>query len=215
MCAEVLVTDVVEKKEKQPESLKSGKMISVVASVSNFEASIQDLYDSLTGTMQKSGHQYEIIFVDDGSVDQTYESLLKIRSEDAQVKIIKMRALFGEAAALDAGIKQADGEIIIYIAGRVRVDTSGLLDLLATLEQGQDMVIGWRHPRADSFLNQIVSKVFNRITCKFAGSTLHDMNSGVLVAKREVLENVPIYGALNQFFLIGGIKGIFLLRLLI
>jgi len=199
MCAEMLASDVLIDSEANKRSLSPNPVISVVASVYNFEQGIRELYVSLVDVMQQKGQDFEIIFIDDGSVDNTYHKLLEIERSDSRVKIIKMRAIFGEAAALDAGLHHANGETIIFVSGRVRVEISGLLNLLKALEQGHDMVIGWRHPRADSLLNQIVSKSFNWITRKFSGSTLHDMNSSVLVAKREVLENVPIYGALNHF----------------
>lgn len=199
MCAQVLASDVTMNPDIAIENTTGENMISVIASIRNFDPSVRDLYVSLSESMQKSGRDYELIFVDDGSGDNTFKILTEIEKNDSRVKIIKMRAIFGEAASFDAGIKQSKGDTLIYITGRVRVAAKGLLDLLKSLDQGYDMVIGWRYPRADSTLNQFISKSFNWISRKFSGLPFHDMNSGVLVAKREVLENMPIYGSLNHF----------------
>lgn len=199
MSSKKVAADVLPESNPAVKKMVDSNLISVIASVYNFEKSIQELYASLAESMQKSGRAFEIVFVDDGSNDKTYDLLLEIEKRDPRVKIIKMRAIFGEAATLDAGLKHSTGSTIIYVAGRVRIDANGLLDLLEKLDQGYDMVIGHRSPRADSLLNQFISKSFNWIARNMSGLKLHDMNSGVLVAKREVFDYVEIYGALNQF----------------
>jgi glycosyltransferase involved in cell wall biosynthesis len=199
MSAELLEKDVVKKPGIENDNGAKSNMISVIASVFNFEEGIRDLYQSLSETMTHSGKNYELVFVDDASEDNTYNILLEIEKDDPRVKIIKMRTIFGEAASFDAGIKNSGGDTIVFVTGRVRIAAAGLLDLLETLEDGHDMVVGWRYPRADSTLNQIVSKSFNWLVRKISNIQIHDMNSGVLVAKREVLENIEIYGALNHF----------------
>lgn len=199
MSSELLEKDVVNVPDISGGNASGKDMISVIASVVDFEEGIQELYQSLSETMKESGKNYELIFVDDASKDKTYEILLKIEKEDPLVKIIRMRAVFGEAASYDAGLKNSKGDIVILLTGRVRIAASGLLELLQTLEDGHDMVVGWRYPRADSALNQVVSKSFNWLVRKISNIQLHDMNSGVLVARREALENIEIYGALNSF----------------
>lgn len=199
MDSQVVASDVLLETDPAKKKRTNKDFVSVIASVYNFEKSIQELYASLAEAMKKSGRPFELVFVDDGSDDKTYDLLLGIEEKDPRVKIIKMRAIFGEAATLDAGLKNSTGDTIIYVAGRVRVDANGLLDLLAKLEDDYDMVIGHRSPRADSAINQFISKAFNWIARNMSGMKLHDINSGVLVAKREVFEHVEIYGALNQF----------------
>ncbi|MCI0515546.1 glycosyltransferase [candidate division KSB1 bacterium] len=199
MTAEQGSTKGLVHSEAALENANSSEKISVIASVYNFENSVRELYLALTQALKKNGTEYELIFVDDGSQDSTYKFLVEIESADARVRIVKMRSTFGEAANFDAGIKIALGTTIIYLTGRVRISANGLIELLKTLHQGYDMVIGWRSPRADSKLNQIISGGFNALARKFSGLNYHDINSGVLVAKREVLENLPIYGSFSHF----------------
>ncbi|MBN1352386.1 glycosyltransferase [candidate division KSB1 bacterium] len=174
-------------------------LISLIISLYNCETSIKELHASLSTSMRNSNTRYEIIYVDDGSTDATYSLLNEIADTDDRVKIIKMRSSFGEASTFDAGVKRAAGDTIVYVTSRVRVAMEGILKLCQKLDDGYDMVVGWRFPRADSSLNQIISRLFNWLTRKMGGLNLHDINSGILVAKREVLENVPIYGSLNRF----------------
>jgi len=195
----MMANDVLAEKKIAKKKKTDKKTVSVITTVFNFEDSVRELYQSLSATMKRSGEDYEIIFVDDGSEDNTYSILAEIEADDPRIKLIKMRTSFGEASNLDAGLKHSVGKIIVYMTGRVRVSADGVLDLLKKLSEGYDMVIGWRHPRADSKLNQMISKSFNWLARKFSGLNLHDMNSGILVARREIFENVPIYGSLNRF----------------
>ncbi len=206
MDGKVITSDILMEMDSNGKVKTRREMISVVASVYNFESGVRDLYTSLSEVMQKINRPYELIFVDDGSSDQTNLILSAIEKEDRHVKIIKMRITFGEAASFDAGVENATGDVVVYVTARVRVAANGILDMLKALEQGSDMVVGWRHPRADSLLNQMISRMFNAITRKISGLKFHDMNSGVLVAKREVLENLPIYGAFTHFLPIMAVR---------
>jgi len=173
--------------------------ISIIVTLNNHENDIEELYHSLVNFVERDEKQFQIIFVDDGSTDNTYDRLVKITENDLRVTSIRMRSTFGEASALDAGLKHSAAEIIIYLTARVRVNPPELSKLISKLEDGNDLVIGWRYPRRDAKLNQIISKVFNSITKKLSKLNLHDINSGVLVTKREVLENIDVYGDLNNF----------------
>lgn len=199
MSSRAVDNDVLIENELKEETDDKKEMISVITTVRNFEDSVKELYESLSATMKQNGKDFEIIFVDDGSEDATYSILSEIENRDPRIKLIKMRTSFGEASSLDAGLKHAVGDIIVYMTGRVRVSARGVLDLLQKLSASYDMVIGWRSPRADSLFNQMISKIFNWLARRFSGLKLHDMNSGIFVAKRDVFENVPIYGSFNQF----------------
>ncbi|MFQ5822481.1 MAG: glycosyltransferase [bacterium] len=172
---------------------------SVIVTVCNFEKQIAEVYKALLEDLEKSGQKFEVIFVDDGSTDNTWKTLKELANHDRRVKLVRFRTTFGEAASFDAGFKQTDGEKIVFFTTRVRINPSQLSKLLTKLEQGYDLVMGWRYPRRDSFFNQIISKIFNRLIKWFTKTTLNDINSGVFVTRREVLEDIPIYGHLNIF----------------
>lgn len=179
---------------------KSGRIdVSVVVAVQNQAGSIAAVHDHLLETLRQSPHNCEIIYVDDGSTDASWRELTALREKDPQVKAIKLRSAFGEAAALDAGFRQSQGAILIYFTCRVHVNPVDAIKLATRIEQGYDVVMGVRHPRRDSRLNQFVSKLFNQLVSRTLKTRLHDINSGVLAARRTVLENVPFYGSLNPF----------------
>jgi len=186
------------KSQHTTESVKYPK-ISAIVTLLNLEDSVEQIYSSLSQTLEAYGEDFEIVFIDDGSVDGTFTKLSQIADKDARTKVIKMRSTFGEASAVDAGLKATRGDIIIYFTGRVRIDPKDIPALLQKLKAGNDLVIGWRSPRRDSRLNQVVSKLFNYIVRNISKLKLHDVNSGILVTKRSVLERIPLYGNLNNF----------------
>ena len=173
--------------------------ISVIVSLQNNKEIIAEMHEQLIDALQKRKDKCEIIYVDDGSRDGTFEIVKNLSVSQENVKAIRLRSTFGEASAFDAGIKKASGSVIVYMVGRVLVNPFSLLALIPQLQNGADLVVGWRHPRRDSGLNQFISKMFNLLVCKVAGIKLHDSNSGVMVSKREVFENVPLYGDLHSF----------------
>lgn len=180
------------------ESEKKAKL-TVIVSLYNYENYMEELYNALKGSLKQMNRQSEIVFVDDGSTDGTYETAYDLTRNDSSVKLIKMRSRFGEASTFTAGLKNSSGEIVIYFAARVRINLGHLEKLISKLEQGNDLVVGWRYPRKDSRLNQLISKMFNSITGKLSKIKLHDINSGILITKREVLKNINIYGDLHNF----------------
>ncbi len=174
--------------------------ISVVLVTYNQAQEIPSVFAGISETFEKEfNRHYEIVFVDDGSTDDTISQLRRLAQDKENVKVIRMRSHFGEASALEAGLGISSGKIILFLAGRVRIDPSGLLILAEKVKNGDDFVIGWRCPRSDWKLNQMVSKYFNAIVSKLTGLKLHDINSGVFAAKREVLESLDLYGDLNNF----------------
>ncbi|MBD3289335.1 glycosyltransferase [candidate division KSB1 bacterium] len=175
------------------------KDISAIVTFRNMEGYVEDYYRTLKSTMDDLGKNYELIFVDDASDDRTYQSLEKITTSDERVRLIKMRSQFGEASAFEAGFNTAQGEKIIFYTTRVRPNAEHLPRLLKKLDEGNDLVIGWRYPRRDSVLNRIISRIFNGVATKLSDTKLHDINSGIFVTRRDVLEHIQIYGGLSQF----------------
>ena len=194
---EPLVEQSQEKIENAP---KSVVLISILVVIYNQVKEIKNIYSDFKNTFDKRfpGH-YEIIFVDDGSTDGSDRLLEKIKDENSNVKIVRMRSNFGEASALEAGLQISSGDILVYSTSRVRIDPKGFVNLIDKIKMGYDLVIGWRYPRQDWKLNRIVSKSFNNAVARLTGLKLHDINSGVFVAKRNVIESLDLYGDLNNF----------------
>ena len=178
---------------------KSKCDVSIIIEANNQQDYLVDLNQELHDIFQTSNFKYEIIYVDDGSNDATWKEMLKIAAEFVNAKLVKLRTSFGESAALDAGMKVATGEKIIYFTCRVKINPQNLIRFVDKIDEGYDIVMGKRSPRRDSKLNQFVSKLFNTFTNRMTKLKLHDINSGVLATRKSVLEHVPFYGALNAF----------------
>lgn len=172
---------------------------SVIIAVQDVGGEVRGMYNALLSSLGRNRPNYELIFVDDGSLDDTWRQLKGIAKNDKRVKLIRMRKSFGEAAAFDAGFKRAKGQNIAFLASRVRINPKQINALLAKLDDGFDVVMGWRYPRRDSGLNQFISKIFNVIVRWISKNRLQDNNSGVFAARREVLNDVPMYGNFNIF----------------
>lgn len=172
---------------------------SVIVAAYNIAENAVTLADKLLAEMAGTGRTFEILFVDDGSTDATYELLKEKAAADRRIRLIRMRASFGEAAALEAGLAYAAGEEIAYLSGRVRINPASLPLLFTALDRGDDFIVGWRHPRRDSFLNHFISKVFNFFACRISRIRLHDINSGIFVTKKSVLQRLSFYGDLHNF----------------
>lgn len=179
--------------------IKKEPSVTVVVSVFNFADSVAELYQSTIQSMEKTGKTVELLFVDDASTDTTCQILSNIAEKDKRVRVLRMRSQFGELAALEAGLKHSQGEQIVFISGRVRINPAELPKLLEALDAGKDFVMAWRYPRRDSLLNRWISSFFNRLVSKLCKIKLNDVNSGVFATYRHVLEKVTIYGDLYNF----------------
>ncbi len=173
--------------------------VSLVVAVQNQQGLVTAFDLELHRVLDSYGAKYEIIYVDDGSIDGTYSELRRLAAERPEVRLLKLRTAFGEASVLEAGLEAAQGEKLLFSTCRVRVTPNALLDLLKVLDAGSDLVIGVRHPRRDSRLNQFVSRLFNALTNRLTHLKLHDINSGVMAMRRSVRDSVPFYGALHSF----------------
>jgi glycosyltransferase involved in cell wall biosynthesis len=174
-------------------------VISVVVPVYNEERSVALLYDELRSALDQLGTAWEAIFVDDGSIDGTFAALTRLHNTADNVRVVRLRRNFGKAAALRAGFDQAHGETVVTIDGDLQDDPAEIPRLLAKLDEGFDLVSGWKTRRRDRLSRRVLSKIFNRVTGAFSGVHLHDMNCGLKAYRAEVVHGLRLYGELHRF----------------
>lgn len=174
-------------------------MISIVIPLYNEEENISELHEEITLVMGRLKYKYEIIFVDDGSLDNTYDSLVHISKHDKNTKLIKFRKNFGQTAAFDAGIREASGSIIITMDGDLQNDPSDIPVLINKLEEGYDVVSGWRFDRKDSFLKRIISRGANLLRKVIINDQINDSGCSLKVYRIECFDNLRLYGEMHRF----------------
>jgi glycosyltransferase involved in cell wall biosynthesis len=174
-------------------------VISVVVPLHNEERSIALLYEELQASLDPLGEDWEAVFVDDGSTDGSLSALTRLHAREDNVRVVRLRRNFGKAAALAAGFAQAAGDRVVTIDGDLQDDPSEIPRLLAKLEEGFDLVSGWKARRRDPLSRRIPSKVFNRVAGWMSGLRLHDMNCGLKAYRAEVVRSLVLYGELHRF----------------
>jgi glycosyltransferase involved in cell wall biosynthesis len=173
--------------------------VSVVLPVLDEVESLGVLHRELTEVLQPLGRPYEILFVDDGSRDGSFQRVEKLRLDDPCVRGVQLRRNFGKAAALAVGFREARGDVVITLDADLQDDPAEVAKLLARLEDGFDLVSGWKQERQDPRSKTWPSRLFNRVTGLLTGVRLHDFNSGFKVYRREVVEEIRLYGELHRF----------------
>ena len=174
--------------------------LSIVMPVYNEEQNVCPLFEEITQALKNYPHLYEIIFVDDGSTDQTAHFLQKICQQDDRVKCIIFQGNFGQTAALSAGFDLAQGDLIVSLDGDGQNDPADIPMLLDIMEQGYDVVCGWRKKRKDSFLaRKLPSFIANRIIAWVTGVFIHDYGCTLKVYKKEIIKNIKLYGEMHRF----------------
>ncbi|HDJ23662.1 MAG TPA: glycosyltransferase [Candidatus Aminicenantes bacterium] len=185
---------------KQEKNSPRNLQISIVVPFFNEEANIKELYQRLKRVLDRLQLAYELIFVDDGSTDRTPTILHQLYENDERVKIIRLRKNFGQTAALQAGFDYARGEIIISMDGDLQHDPEDIPRFLAKMEEGYDVVSGWRKKRVDNlWLRRIPSLVANRIMKWLSGVEIHDFGTTFKAYKKEVIKGIHLYGELHRF----------------
>ena len=174
-------------------------VISVVVPVYNEEPGLRDLVEELAQTLDELGEAWEVIVVDDGSTDRTFARLAELNSERPRIRAVRLRRNAGKAAALDAGFAEADGDVVVTLDGDGQDDPAEIAALLRKLDDGYDLVSGWKSTRRDPFPRRVVSRIFNAVTGRVSGLRLHDMNCGLKAMRAEVLEDIRLYGELHRF----------------
>ena len=174
-------------------------MISVVIPVHNEERSVALLLDELGSALDPLDRPWEAVFVDDGSTDGTFSALTRLHAAAANVRIVRLRRNFGKAAALQAGFEEAQGEFVVTIDGDLQDDPAEIPRLLAKLDEGFDLVSGWKARRRDPLRRRLPSRIFNAVTGRLSGLRLHDLNCGLKAYRAEVLQGLRLYGELHRF----------------
>ena len=173
--------------------------LSIIIPILNEHDSLQQLHHELTAALTRLKRPYEIIFVDDGSSDGSVSLCKGLVASDQHVVLVELRRRFGKATALQSGFEIARGEVIITMDGDLQDDPAEIQKFLDKIEEGFDLVSGWKENRQDSSLRRAESKVFNFITSVFTGLALRDFNCGFKAYRREVTRGLHLYGELYRY----------------
>ena len=173
---------------------------SIVVPIFNEEGSAKRLYIRLTQVMRALGEPYEIVFVDDGSTDRSPAILRNLHEADSCVRIVTLLRNFGQTPALKAGFDAARGEVIISMDGDLQHDPAEIPSFIQKLDEGFDIVSGWRCERKDTWLTrQLPSRIANWTMAKLSGVPLHDFGTTFKAYRREIIQDLPLYGELHRF----------------
>jgi len=174
--------------------------LSIVIPVQNESPNIKPLYDELTQTMGQFGRSYEILIVDDGSTDDTFEQLASLQARDPRLRVIRFRRNFGQTAAFAAGFAHARGRLVVTSDGDLQNDPHDIPKMVALIEQGNDIVCGWRKDRKDTFVNRrLPSMLANKLISWATGVDLHDYGCSLKVFRAEVVKPLRLYGEMHRF----------------
>jgi len=173
---------------------------SIVVPFHNEEENVTKLYDRVKGVMEQVGSSFELVFVDDGSRDRTYRLLEEIAAVDSRVLLVKLRRNFGQTSALAAGFDHSVGEFILAMDGDLQHEPTEIPMFLSKLEEGYDVVSGWRAQRGDNMvLRRVPSRVANWLMARLSGVDIHDFGTTFKAYRRDVIQNIPLYGEMHRF----------------
>lgn len=177
----------------------TNQMISVIIPLLNEEESLNELSQQLEKVFEQLKCNYEVLFIDDGSTDNSFAKIKEINRRNNKFHCIKLRRNYGKSAALSKGFKAAKGNLVITMDADLQDDPSEIPDLIKVLNSGYDLVSGWKKIRYDPFIKKHTSKIFNFVTSKLSGINLHDFNCGLKAYKRDVVKSVKIYGEMHRY----------------
>jgi len=174
--------------------------LSVVIPVRNESPNIGELYRELTDVLEQWGRSYEVVAVDDGSTDDTFDQLCRLQARDSRWRIIRFRRNFGQTAAFAAGFKEARGRLIATSDGDLQNDPWDLPDMIRRMDESYDIVCGWRKDRKDSWLTRrLPSELANKLISASTGVKLHDYGCSLKVFRAEVVKPLKLYGEMHRF----------------
>jgi glycosyltransferase involved in cell wall biosynthesis len=186
--------------QKMKKHANSKFTVSIVIPVMNEEENVPILHQKITEAMAKWDREYEIILVDDGSTDRTFEILAEIATKDKHLKVIKFRRNFGQSAAMGAGFDAAKYDVVVTMDGDLQNDPKDIPAVVEKLEEGYDIVSGWRKNRKDKLLiRKVPSKIANRLVRKSTHVNLHDTGCSLKAYRADVLKRIKLYGEFHRF----------------
>ena len=188
-----------EPRDQQQQQQQGWADISVVIPLYNEEGSLKELNTQLRSVLGRMNIRYEIVYVDDGSTDRSFQVLRDLKRNDRHIKVVRFRRNFGKSAALAVGFDKAQGNIVITMDADLQDDPKEIPRLVAKLEEGWDLVSGWKRKRHDPLSKTLPSKLFNRVVSRVSGVRLHDFNCGFKAYRRDVVEALHVYGELHRF----------------
>lgn len=175
-------------------------LLSVVVPVMNEEESLPTLYERLTAELDKLGIPYEIIVIDDGSRDRSFAMMRDFAERDPRFRVVRFRRNFGQTAAFSAGFDRARGDVVVTIDADLQNDPADIGTLLAKMDEGYDVVSGWRARRQDPFINRRLPSILaNGLISRVTGVALHDYGCSLKAYRTDVLNNIQLYGELHRF----------------
>ncbi len=174
-------------------------LISLVIPVFNEEESLPELYTQIKEALEPSAHDFEILFIDDGSQDKSLQIMHELRKEDPRVRAIGFQRNHGKAAALNTGFQRCEGDYIVTMDADLQDDPKEVLELIAVLNSGWDMVSGWKKVRHDPIGKRWPSKLYNFTVSTLSGIPIHDFNCGLKAYTRKVVKNVELYGEMHRY----------------
>ncbi len=174
-------------------------MISAVVPVFNEEESLEKFYPRITDALKEIGQDYELIFIDDGSTDNSLEILKSLAEKDKKIRIYSFRKNLGKAEALTYGFREAKGDYVVTLDADLQDKPEEIVNLLNKSKEGFDMVSGWRKNRKDSIIMRLPSKLFNFLMSAFWGVHLHDYNCGLKLYKKDAVKGLNLYGGMHRF----------------
>lgn len=173
--------------------------LSIVTTVYNEKDSLRQLYEEIVFALDRLNLDFEIIFIDDGSRDGSLEVLRDLENKDKRISIIHFSKNAGKTVALAAAFKEARSDLIITIDSDLQDDPGDIPYFIKKIEEGYDLVCGWRWQRKESVFKVMVSKIFNMVTSLITGVKLHDINCGIKALKRDVAYNLKLYSGLHRY----------------
>lgn len=185
---------------KPAKAASKNPYLSVLLPVYNEEESLELQYSVVVKALSGLAKTYEIIFVNDGSTDKSGEILQALASKDKRVKVVNFRRNFGQTAAMAAGIDYSSGEVLVFMDSDLQNEPEDIVNLLAKIEEGYDVVSGWRKNRKDKLVSRkIPSRIANRLISKVTGVPLHDLGCSLKAYRGDVLRQVNLYGEMHRF----------------
>ena len=175
------------------------KDLSIIIPLFNEEESLEELNSKIINTVNSLGLSYELIYIDDGSVDNSLKVLKRIKESNNNINIIQFRKNFGKSAALSTGFKYTSGDLIITMDADLQDEPKEIPRFIEKIKNGYDLVSGWKKNRTDPIIKKISSKIFNNTVSLLTNIKLHDFNCGFKIYRKNVIKNIDVYGELHRF----------------